>query len=926
MARKYTQEARLLGIKTPLGEDYFLLQHFEAREAISELYEIKVELYHHDNRERFKHNPLKPADILGKSATIRIDQYTDDADSRHFSGIFNTFSQGTRNDTFSIYHATIVPNVWVLTQKSQSRIFQHKSVPDILKAVLQGFTVSLETTRTYEPRNYIVQYRETDWDFVSRLMEEEGIYYYFVHDGQMEKLIISDSPQSYRECPNNATFPFHREELDEDVLVTAIKTWHTDHVLQTGKVALRDYNFQLPAQRLDIEQPSRFAAGDNQNLEMYDYPGGYSHNYDGIEKGGGESAGDLHKIYPDRENTAKVLMEALDSRFEVSFGTSQCAPMTAGHKFTMTGHPTAEINRTYLITAVNHRADQHPDYFDDRELESPYTNEFECIPHGGDVPAFRPGRKTKKPKIYGSQTAVVVGPSGEEIFTDKFGRVKVEFKWDRESQADASSSCWVRVSTSIAGNNWGTMLIPRIGQEVVVDFLEGDPDRPIITGSVYNAMAMPHYELPKFKTLSYFKSRTSPDDGKGFNELRFEDKKGKEQVFVHSQKRYDLRVRGAMYETCGGSRQEVIGLKDPENPGGNLTVTIAGCHDFHVKEAEYIGIDQKRNETVKGEVVEDYQSSQITLVKTKRSLNAQEIIMEATSKISLKVGASCIVIEPGLITIAAQMVKINSGGFGTETGDPAIDDPLDAELSDNGEPGYLDRPRTGGGRGGRNRRQLKSQHHAYPPRKDEDPAFTAMRNRLNTSAQGRHALEVFERNNVRVTNNPGGTTYNSGTDTVNLDPARAADAAPGFVHEMGHAEADHGGTSADVEAQERAAYVDTQLREDAAAERRAYEAEEQMNAAGGSERYNSSTRTTYQNALAAERARLQAAEPGISNEELNRRSHDAAEAAILNDYRDGNVMTGNTTPPQSYVDYWGSDHDRRHASGTPGPAPDPHEH
>ncbi len=246
------------------------------------------------------------------------------------------------------------------------------------------------------------------------------------------------------------------------------------------------------------------------------------------------------------------------------------------------------------------------------------------------------------------------------------------------------------------------------------------------------------------------------------------------------------------------------------------------------------------------------------------------------------------------------------------TSNASIEDPLDAETSDTGEPGYLDKPRSGGG-GGRKRRTLPGQHYVYPPRPGEDPAFTAMRNRLNTSAEGRHALEVFETNNIQVTNNPGGTAYSSNpTNSVNLDPARAADAAPGFVHEMGHAEADHGGTSADVKNQTRADYIDTQLREDAAAERRAYEAEEEMNAAGESERYNSSTRTTYQNELAAERARLQAADPNISDEELNTRSHDAAEAAILEDYRNGNVNTGNTTPPQSYVDYWGSDYDNRH--------------
>ena len=283
--------------------------------------------------------------------------------------------------------------------------------------------------------------------------------------------------------------------------------------------------------------------------------------------------------------------------------------------------------------------------------------------------------------------------------------------------------------------------------------------------------------------------------------------------------------------------------------------------------------------------------------------------MEAATKISLKVGGSCVVIDGTTITIAASMVKINSGGFGTETGNPSIDDPLDAEAADTGEPGYLDRPRSGGG-GGRRRRQLNSQHHVYPPRPGEDPAFTAMRNRLNTSAQGRHALEVFERSNMQVTTNPGGTSYLD--NTVNMDPARN-DNETSFVHEMTHGEADQNGTGANVQTQSRADYIDTQLQEDARGERRRYEAEEEMNAAGGPPVVdNSSTATVYKNARDAERARLRAADPNMSDEEVNRRGNDAGEAALLEDYRNGNVNTGNTTPPQSYVDYWGQDYDRRH--------------
>lgn len=920
-----TQDERFLQLSTPLNKDFFLVRRIRCQEGLNELFRIELELLHEEASEGHEPTVVDPKRVLGNPMIASAHQ--DGQIVRFYNGICAQFTQGSRNAYFSKYRAEIVPKVWALTQNSQSRIFQNKTIPQILEEVLKGFEFDNEIQGDWKPRNYCVQYRESDWDFASRLMEEEGIFYYFEHTENEHRLILGNTPESHRSCPTRSkiTYILNRTELT-DAWIPSIHTWRVDDKLRTGRVELRDHHFQLPLNEFIAPHSTKLERGGNAELEWYDWPGGYAKRFDGIDAGGAENPSALEDLFPDRERTATIRQQEIDAGCNNIYATSDCCAVTAGYKFELENHPVRANNVNHVVISARHEAVQNPAYISGEVVATPYIVNFVCMPHGGQNPPFRPLRKTPKPIVYGSQTAKVVGNPGDEIFTDKFGRVKVHFRWDRSDNNDQKASAWIRVGTLFAGNKWGSQFIPRVGHEVIVDFLEGDPDQPMIVGSVYNAENMPHYELPKFKTLSYIKSHSTPK-AQGFNEIRFEDKAKKEQVFVHSQKRYDLRVRGSMYETCGGSRQEVIGLKDPDNPGGNLTVTVAGCHDFHVKEAEYIGIDQKRNEAVKGEVVEDYQSSQFTLVKTKRSLNAQEIIMEAATKISLKVGASCVVIEPAQITIAAAMVKINSGGFGTETGDPSIDDPMDAELSDNGEPGYLDRPRAGGGRGGRNRRQLRSQHHVYPPRRGESAEFTAMRNRLNTSAEGRHALEVFERNNVQVTNNPGGTAYSGNpTNSVNLDPARAADAAPGFVHEMGHAEADHGGTSADVQNQTRADYIDTQLREDAHAERAAYEAEEEMNAAGGSETYNSSTRTTYQNALAAERARLRAAEPGISDEELNRRSHDAAEAAILQDYRNGNVNTGNTTPPQSYVDYWGSDYDARHGSGTPGPAPDPHVH
>jgi len=902
---KASDDGRILRLSTPLGKDFFLMESLEAREAISSIYTVSVNVLHEeDPRKPGTPHEVKPEDILGKQVTIELNQ--SDGTIRYFNGIVSRFRQGHRTLQFTHYSLDVVPQFWMLTMSKQSRIFQDKDVKQILETVLseKGIDFKIQTEREYQPRNYCVQYRETDFDFASRMMEEEGIYYYFEHTAEKHTMIIGDTQESHKDCPSKSSIEFV-VRTDEKILGSVIRKWVLDYLLQTGKIERRDYHFQLPTTPFLVQEASRHTAFGNQEVEHYDWPGEYAQRFDGINRSGGDQQAKFQKIYQDSAQVGKSAKDTLDAKHKTFIGQSNCASFTAGHVAKIDKLPIKDQNGQYVFLSVTHSCDQSPDHVSNNEVNEAYVNDFECIPvKKAEFATFRPQKVTPKPTVYGPMTATVVGRAGEEIDTDKYGRIKVQFHWDRDGKNDLDSSCWLRVATSIAGNKYGTMYIPRIGQEVLVAFEHGDPDQPIVIGSVRNPQTMPRYELPKYKTITHICTKTSPDDGKGFNELRFEDRANKEQVFVHSQKRMDVRVRKDYYETNGGTRQESIGGSNARTTGGTL--------DLHIKDATFIGIDGKLNEAVKGEVVEDYQSSQFTKVATKHSLNAKEIILEATTKISLKVGGSCIVIEPSLITIASAMVKINSGGFGTETGDTSIDDPLDAGGADTGEPGYLDRPRTGGGRG-RNRRTLQSQHYVYPPRPGESAAFTAMRNRLNTSAQGRHALEVFERNGVAVTNNPGGTAYSGNpTNSVNLDPARAGDAAPGFVHEMGHAEADHGGTSADVQAQTRADYIDTQLREDAAAERRAYEAEEQMNAAGGSERYNSSTRANYVAARDAERARLRAAEPGISDEELNRRSNDAGEAAILQDYRNGNVNTGNTTPPQSYVNYWGSDYDARH--------------
>ena len=704
-----TQDGRLLKVTTPLADDFLLIKRIRATEGISQLFRYELELLHEEDEVSDEPTLVDPQQILGQKMTVSASQA--DGAERFFNGICVDFTQGNRNERFSKYRAEIVPQIWLLTQNSQSRIFQNQSVPEILRKVFEGFEFDDEIQGRFEPRNYCVQYRESDFNFASRLMEEEGIFYYFEHTADSHRMILANTPGSHRECPTKSEIPFETDiSADPDEWAGAIRSWQVSNKLRAGKFTLRDFNFQLPTNNLETVQMSRFSIGGNQQLEIYDYPGHYANRFDGIDAGGGAQPSVLQKVFDDRTRTVAIRQQEIDVAYKGGPGTSDCCALTAGYRFKLTEHPEASNNRNHLLVSLRIESTQSPSYISEEDVQNSYGVSFASIPHGDGQAPFAPVRRAVKPTVSGSQTAVVVGPAGEEIFTDKFGRVKVQFHWDREGRNDASSSCWLRVSTSIAGNKWGTMFIPRVGQEVIVDFLEGDPDQPIITGSVYNAATMPHYELPKFKTLTYIKTRTSPDDGKGFNELRFEDKAGKEQVFVRSQKRYDLRARGSMYETCGGNRQEVIGVRSDNQPGGNLAVTVGGNHDLHVKADQFIGVDGKLNEGITGNVVEGYDGTQQTVVKGKVELNAREIVMEALTAITMKVGGSFVKVDLTGITIQGPFTKINSGGAAAGTGPATLDSPLDAETADTGEPGYLDRPRTGGGGRGRRSRTLNGQH------------------------------------------------------------------------------------------------------------------------------------------------------------------------------------------------------------------------
>lgn len=691
-----TQDERLMAIFTPLGKDYLLLNRFIANEKLSQLYTIEAELLHEEAEPAYTPTVIDPKSLLGQGVTITVAAL--DGATREFAGMVNTFTQGNRDVRFSYYNITIVPHVWMLTQKSQSRIFQQINVPDILKKVFEGFDVKFELQGTFEPRNYCVQYRETDFDFASRLMEEEGIFYFFEHSEGKDQMIIANTPQSHRDCPNKSTIPFFVSVGDQEDFLSAVNSFLSGYNLQTGKVTLWDHNFELPTTKLENEAQSVFSFGDNKKLEFYDYPGGYARKFDGIDKGGGEQAGELQKVFPDREATVKHTLEALDAQATNATGTSDCCTFTAGFRFTLSDHPNNSLNGQYTLIRVTHDAEQSPSYVSNEGVTDPYTNSFTCIAYGAGKPGFRPLRSKVKPIVHGSQTAMVVGPGGEEIFTDKYGRIKVQFHWDREGQNDASSSCWVRVAQTWAGNKWGGMFIPRIGMEVLVHFLEGDPDQPIVTGCVYNPQTMPPYTLPDEKTKSTLKSNSTKGGG-GFNEFRFEDKKDSEQIFMHGQKDLDIRIKNDRREWIGNDRHLIVKRDKREKVERDRHTIIERDDVAKIKRDYHRNVQGKiafktegtYSHEVQGNMAEKVGGSYSIQTSATHTEKASTIVLEADTGITLKVGGSSININSGGIQIiGSPMLMLNSGGAALPGMPGTIvppTDPAEAEIADNADPG-----------------------------------------------------------------------------------------------------------------------------------------------------------------------------------------------------------------------------------------------
>jgi type VI secretion system secreted protein VgrG len=544
---KYVQSHRPLQLTTPLGADVLLVKSFRAREALSELFRINIDVV----AELDTDVPFEK--LLGQKATLKVQQ-DESGPIRYFSGMVSRVmrggqeqSAGSKEEMFDCYYLELVPQFWLLSRNRNSRIFQHLPVTQVLQQVLTGIDVTYQIQGPQRPREYLVQYQESDFAFASRLMEQEGIYYFFKHSDGSHQMVVADTPQSHPPLPILPEAFFETAINQQQQSQDRVMQWLRSQEIRGGKYTVSDEHFQLPNQHLDAEKAiqdsvtagkttHKLSAGGASKLELYEFPGEYSRHFDDVNKSGG---GQSQTSWIRDENTrvANLRMQQEAAETLLIEGGSVHSGFTAGHKFTLNKH--FNDDGEYVLTSIEHLAAQ-PMQSGSAEAYH-YENQFTCIPIA--LP-YRPQRVTPVPSVRGVQLATVVGPSGEEIFTDKYSRVKVQFHWDREGKKDIDSSCWLRVGSFWAGKQWGGIHIPRIGQEVIVAFEEGDVDYPIVVGSVYNAEMMPPYTLPDNKTQSGVKSRSSKGGGAdNFNELRFEDKKGSEEIHVQAEKDLTMLIK-----------------------------------------------------------------------------------------------------------------------------------------------------------------------------------------------------------------------------------------------------------------------------------------------------------------------------------------------------------------------------------------------
>ena len=649
----YTTSRRMFLLSTPLGEDALLINELQGTERVSQLFEFTLTMLS-------ERDDIQATDLVGKRVTLRIETPEDE---RHWTGLVSSFlhigqvrAPGAADESLTSYQCTVVPWLWPLTLNEDSRVFQNQTIPEIVEEVLKDFGLSdyrLDLRGSYPPLVYCTQYQESSFDFVSRLLERAGIYYYVKYSDTTETLVFTDNNDANPDLePAYVRFADEGSTEDEDSVTTLSRR----SLLRSGRVVMRDYNFEKPTDALETSVDSLVRIGDNHQYERFIYPGQYDH----LDLG---------------EGIARAQMEAEEAEHEILDGASTVRTLTPGYCFELEGHPLDELNQELMVLSVQHQGSNN---VDGDSSGSSYSNACTLIPR--KVP-YREPQRTPKPKILGPQVAAVVGPSGEEIHTDRYGRIKIQFPWDRRGKYNDKSSCWVRVVHSHAGAKWGSFMLPRIGEEVLISFEHGDPDRPLVVGSLYNANNMPPYDLPAEATKSTLKSNSSK--GGGYNELRFEDKAGSEEVFLHAQKDLQLRIGDASVATIGGDRHQVVAGNQFEQVNKNLHLSVdAGTF---IKVASDTSLDVGGNlmqHTGQGMHLDAGMDLLLAAGMNAHAKANMNIVLEAGVQISLKAGPSSITLGPAGVTIDGPLVRVNCSGSPLSASKPQKPDkaekPIDA--------------------------------------------------------------------------------------------------------------------------------------------------------------------------------------------------------------------------------------------------------
>ncbi|WP_347988908.1 type VI secretion system tip protein VgrG [Methylomonas sp. AM2-LC] len=628
----YTQDNRMASVTFTGISDTLLLYRITGSEQFSRLFEYELELLSENGSVDLK-------SMLGKSATIKL--YLAEGGERDFNGIVTQVNQYGMLGNLYYYRAVVHPKLWLLTRTSNCKVQSPQivegavktfTVPDLVKNVLSayGYTdITTQFTTTYQPREFCVQYRETDFNFISRLLEEEGIYYYFTHTDSTHTLVLCDNMDAHQDTSGNATIKYYPMDNQQRRDEEHIYDWSLSQQIQSGKYTLNDFDFENPGSDLKGDSVTALTYTDN-DKEVYDYPGEY-------------------KAVADGKSYAKIRMEEQDVGFQQVTARGNIRRLATGSKFTLTEFPREDQNSKYLVVST-HFQFQNNSYstYGTQDSGEDYQCSYTVISASS---VYRPPRISPVPVVQGVQTATVVGAKGttvvggDDITTDKYGRVKIKFHWDRLGTNDQDTYCWVRVAQIWAGKNWGGVFIPRIGQEVIVDFLEGNPDCPIITGSVYNNEQMPPYGLDANKTQSGIKTQSTPNGSTdNYNEIRFEDKKDSEEIFIQAEKDFncviennETRKVGFIKKSAGDQTVEIYNNRTVSLEQGNDSLTVK-----------------------KGDRTVDVSAGKISETAAK-SINlkvGQNTIVMDTSSITLTVGQSSIKMDASSVTIKSMQVSI----------------------------------------------------------------------------------------------------------------------------------------------------------------------------------------------------------------------------------------------------------------------------